>query len=106
MWARRGRREYYYRSVRLPDGRIGKQYVGRGPLAEQAAKADAEARARREADRAEASRVQSVLEPLDALVAELDKGVNLLATATLLAGGLHQHKGTWRRRRSGLDTQS
>jgi hypothetical protein len=92
--------------VRLPDGRVGKEYVGCGPAAEQIAKADAEARARREADRTEARRAQSVLEPLDDLAAELDRGVNLLATATLLAGGLHQHKGTWRKRRLGLDARS
>jgi hypothetical protein len=41
-----------------------------------------------------------MLEPLDALGAEFDEGLRLLTMATLLAGGLHQHKGQWRRRRN------
>ena len=102
-WARRHRRKYYYRSVRLPDGRVGKIYCGSDGRGERAAKADAEAKAKREADRAEAHRAEAALEPLDALAVELEEGLTLLARATFLAGGLHQHKGQWRRRRHELD---
>ena len=102
-WARRGRRKYYYRSVRLPDGRVGRKYYGGGVRGERAAKEDTEARARREADRLEACRAEAALEPLNALAAEMDDGLRLLATATFLAGGLHQHNRQWRKRRRSLE---
>lgn len=102
-WATRGRRRYFYRSKRLPDGRIAKEYLGRGQRAEQAAKQDAETHARDEAERGERSRVEAVLEPLDALAYELESSLELLTMATFLAGGLHQHKGQWRKRRRKTD---
>ena len=78
--------------------------MGHGLPAEQAATADAEARARREADRQEARRTEAMLEPLDALGAEIDKDLKLLVMVTLLAGGLHEHRGQWRRRRRNVDS--
>lgn len=100
-WAARGDRKYYYRSKRLPDGRVGKVYCGSGGRGEEAAKEDAAARALVDADRAEASRSEAAIEPLATLAKELDEGLAVLATATFLAGGLHQHKGQWRKRRNG-----
>ena len=98
-WATRGRKKYFYRSVRLPDGRVGKKYLGKGLLAEEAERADIEAQIRRKVDQAEVSRTEATVEPIDALSDDLDDGLNLLAVATLMAGGLHQHKGQWRRKR-------
>lgn len=100
-WVSRGCHQYYYKSKRLPDGRVGKVYCGGGARGEQAAKQDAEVRAARAADRAKADSFKALLEPLDAFTMELDEDVNMLATATLLAGGLHLHKGEWRKRRNG-----
>jgi len=97
-WEVRGHRQVYYRSRRQGD-RVVKVYVGHGPLAERAAKLDAEVRARREADRQEARRMEATLEPLDVLRAEAEDGLRLLTLATFFAGGLHQHKGQWRQRR-------
>ena len=105
-WVTRGRCRYYYRSKRLADGRVGKVYCGGGDQGKQAAEADAAAKARREADRADAQRAREAFEPLDALTAELNEGLSVLAKATFHVGGLHQHKGTWRMRRRGLDAPS
>ena len=104
-WERRGKgkQRYYCRSRRRPGGGIERTYFGRGPVAEQAARQDAETQARREADRAERCRIEAAFQPLDALNAELDEGLKLLAMATFMAGNLHQHNGQWRSRR-GLNT--
>jgi hypothetical protein len=104
-WVDRGHRKYFYKSKRLPDGRIGKVYFGNGWRAEQAAKADAEAKRRREAARAEIRRIEVALQRLDDLVTELDECSNLLTMATLFTNGWHQHKGQWRKRRCGLDAR-
>jgi hypothetical protein len=95
-WDRRG---YYYRTRRI-GASVRRVYVGAGPAAHEAAAQDALRKAKREADRREAQRTVAMLEPLDALGAEFDEGLRLLTMATLLAGGLHQHKGQWRRRRN------
>jgi hypothetical protein len=85
------------------NGRTVKTYVGRGPVATIAARMDAEARARCEADRAadrtRLQELQAMLGPLDALRKDLDEGVRMLTAATLLAGNFRQHKGTWRLKR-------
>jgi hypothetical protein len=96
MWDNRG---FYYRS-RRSGAAVKRVYLGKGEAARAAAKMDAETKVRREADRREARRTAAILEPLDSLGAEFDEGLRLLTMATLLAGGLHDHKGQWRRRRN------
>jgi hypothetical protein len=77
-----------------------REYVGRGPLAEEAAALDAERRAERRA-RAEDWRVER--ESLDALedrVAEVDQAAESVArTALMLADFARHHRSEWRRRR-------
>jgi hypothetical protein len=102
-WESREGREYYTRSRRV-GGRIRRQYVGRGELAELAAAADACRRAQRQIQaqeqRAEKARWQAAAQ----LLLELDAGVDLLAQAALLAAGFRQHdRGEWRRTRYDRD---
>jgi hypothetical protein len=104
-WLVRGEHKYYYRSQRQPDGRVKKVYFGRGQRAEKAAQMDAEARYRREAERAEARHIAANLESLDTFAKEMAEVVDLLAVATFTAGGLHLHKGQWRKRRNGNGSQ-
>ena len=97
-WEARGRRRYYTRSKRV-NGRVVREYVGAGPVAELAAAADALRRADRraamEARRAEDARWRETLAPL----LELSRGADLMARAALLAGGYHRHARTWRKKR-------
>jgi hypothetical protein len=92
-------RGYYYR-VRKVDGRVVREYVGRGRLAELIAESDADER-RERAERRDAFRQRKAeQEAVDALVNELNDVADLLARAALLAAGFHQHKrGEWRKRR-------
>jgi hypothetical protein len=99
MWVSRGDRRYYYRSKRLGN-RVVRQYVGTGPLADLAAALDRFARVQRQAE-TEARRTDqecqvAALQPLQVFCEATD----LLARASLLAAGYHQHdRGEWRRRR-------
>jgi hypothetical protein len=98
---RRGRGRYYTRSRKV-NGRIIREYVGTGLVAELAAQQDAEARAQRLAERDrlqhESARWASATAPLSDLSRLLDG----LTAAALIAAGYHQHhRGTWRKRRHG-----
>jgi hypothetical protein len=98
---RRGSGHYYTRSRKV-NGRIIREYVGSGLVAELAARQDAEARAQRLAERErlqhEAARWASASTPLK----ELGQLLDGLTAATLIAAGYHQHhRGAWRKRRHG-----
>ena len=98
-WEARGSRRYYTRSRRV-NGRVVREYVGTGAVAELAAAADALRRADRlaaaEARRAEAASWQAALAPL----LELCRVADVMARAALLAAGYHRHsRCSWRRRR-------
>jgi hypothetical protein len=92
-------RGFYYR-VRKVNGRVVREYVGRGPIAELAAELDAIGRQQREAERAARVAERAELEALDAPLDELNDLADLLADAALLAAGYRRHnRGEWRRRR-------
>ena len=98
-WEARGNGLYYFRYRKI-DGRVTRQYLGAGAVAELAAAADALRRADRraamEARRGEQARWREALAPLMAL----SRVADLLARAALLAAGYHRHsRCSWRRRR-------
>jgi hypothetical protein len=98
-WEPRGNGLYYFR-YRKVNGRVTRQYLGAGPVAELAAAADslrrADRRAASEASRAEGARWRAALAPL----LELSRAADLMARAALLAAGYRQHaRSSWRMRR-------
>lgn len=99
-WMRKGRKDYYYRSKRVGRG-VTNIYFGSGPEAAVAAALDAQRRndrkTRAEATQAELDRLQ----PVDAMVVELDELTSLLVRVVLVSAGFHQHRGSWRKRRHG-----
>ena len=90
------RQKYYYRSHRLPDGRVRKEYVGTGSEAERAAAIDAEKRAERESQRADHLAHLAELEQTSRMVADLARGCDVMLNASLLAAGYQCRKGVWR----------
>ena len=99
-WERRDRGGLYYTRSRKVNGRVQREYVGTGPLAELVAEADAEERRRREEVAArrkeERQRLETLLSPLN----ELNEATEVLARAALLISGYRRHnRGDWRRRR-------
>jgi hypothetical protein len=81
-------------------GRVVREYIGTGPVAEIAAAADALRRADRraaaEARRAEEARWRAAVAPL----LELSRAVDVVVRATLLTAGYHRHsRSSWRKKR-------
>ena len=95
---------YYTRSRRV-DGRVVREYVGAGPLADIIAQAD---EAEREAHRLQRRREREQMEQdreLDDLFGAYSAGVDELLRSALEAAGYYRHKrGEWRRRRREQET--
>jgi hypothetical protein len=95
----RGTTRYYTRSRKV-GGRVIREYVGSGPLAEIAAQQDALDRLRREEEARLLREERERLEVLDRETRELNDLAELLTHAALLVAGYRQHeRGEWRRPR-------
>ena len=93
----RGR--YYTRSKKV-NGRVVREYVGAGQVAQLVARLDALEREQREADRAAFRSMRAEVAALDNALNELHDLADLVARAALVAAGYRQHKrGEWRKRR-------
>ena len=98
-WETRRNRTYYYRSRKV-GGRVIKEYIGAGPLAELAATQDAADRAERTAASAAKRSTRAELDAVDAPVDAFAATLESLTRARLLLAGYHRHHGgEWRRRR-------
>src|SRR5262249_4646889 len=92
-------RGYYYR-VRKVNGRVVREYVGAGEVAELVAQMDALEREQRRLEALDQSQEKAELKALDTELKAVNERTDLAARAALLAAGFHQHKrGEWRRRR-------
>jgi hypothetical protein len=89
---RNGSGKYYTRSRRV-NGKIVRQYIGTGDLAELAAMLDAEERAERQAEAETRADERLQLHELEGFCSEVDN----LASVYLLMSGCYKHKGEWRR---------
>src|SRR5262249_49024270 len=100
-WETRGAKgvKYYYRSRRDANGRVVKEYLGRGEKARAAAKADCERRAQEQSVDQALHEVKGILTAVDRRTAVLDTAAQLLLEATLLCEGFHRHNyKRWRKR--------
>jgi hypothetical protein len=98
-WEGRERGGRYYTRSRQEGGRVVREYVGTGPLAELAAEEDI---ARQELEESRREREREEMERLEALAApvlEVSEAAEILARAHLVAAGYHRHKGEYRRTR-------
>ena len=97
-WETRGNGTYYYRKVRR-GGRVCSEYVGRGLVADMLADIDGGARhdaqVQQQARRAEVDAERRTA----ATLAEVDRMVQDLTAAALIAAGYHAHRRQWRRQR-------
>lgn len=99
-WERRARGGQFYTRSRRVGGRVVREYVGAGVLAEVAAALDALERERAAEHRREGKAGAERLDAAEALLIELCEAADALAAAALLAAGYHRHdRGDWRRRR-------
>jgi hypothetical protein len=97
--SRAGTGRYYTRSMRV-NGRIVREYIGTGPVAELAYQMDVDQRLERELERKAFEAVQNRDNALDAKLDEFSELAETLSRGLLIAAGYHQHKrGQWRKRR-------
>jgi hypothetical protein len=90
---------YYTRSKKV-NGRVVREYIGTGRVAELVAQMDALERERRLLEALELRQERAELAALDADMKVLAETTDLVARAALTAAGYRQHKrGEWRRRR-------
>ena len=97
-WERRRNGLFYYRSYRDPTtGRVRKQYIGTGPVAEEAARRDAARRAQKVAQRCDETAAEQRYEAAQRLLLALTQECDTLARAALAEAGYYQHhRGEWR----------
>jgi len=94
-YEKRGSKVYYYRAKKR-NGRVIKEYIGRGERAKRAAAEDAQKKAVRERNRAE----HREWEAIDENIAQLHQLTKLLTQSHLVNAGFYRHhRGEWRRRR-------
>jgi hypothetical protein len=99
-WQLRHGFPYYYHSYRLPGGRVRCLYLGTGPPAELAATWDQMRRLERLEAREKRQAALAQRQEVDGTLDRLCEATTLLARATLLAAGYHQHdRGEWRKKR-------
>ena len=101
-WEQRGQAgPYFYRSVRLPNGKVGKKYFGNGVVAYLEAKRIAEAKAALQAEELAILKEQRRTAEAEQLMDELVELSNLLFEATMLSAGYWRGRnyGKWRKRR-------
>ena len=97
-WETRGNGRYYYRKTRR-GGRVRSEYLGAGLVAELLAEADDLSRQRRQLeDEARRAEVDAERRTAAAL-AEVDRMVQTMTAAALIAAGYHTHRRQWRRQR-------
>ena len=98
-WEQRNGYGPYYTYSHRENGRIVREYYGKGELGQLAADVDAlgvRTRLVEREDRAEErARIAAIEDPL----VEFDRAVDLAISAELLVAGYHRHdRGPWRRR--------
>jgi hypothetical protein len=92
----------YYTRSRKVNGRVVREYVGAGVVAELAAQLDALEREEREARQEARRATDAELAKMDCPLIELNMLAEGLARAALLLAGYRRHKrGAWRKTRAG-----
>lgn len=100
---RKGGGRYYTRSRRV-NGRIRREYIGTGELAEAMAVLDALEREDRELKREEEQRERKRLDDLDREARTYCAAVDRILADALMAAGYHRHaRGEWRKKRHGSE---
>ena len=90
---------YYYRSHRLPDGRVVKTYHGTGHRGALAADADRHKRAEQSLQLQHHHALLEHIQHVAAPLTELCKASDVIVEAALLAAGYHNQRGEWRKKR-------
>jgi hypothetical protein len=99
-WERRARGGRYYTRSRKVDGRVIREYVGTGPLAEAMAEIEQARRSERQAETLERRDRDKRLDAAEAPLDDFCRMTEALARGALLLAGFRRHnRGEWRKTR-------
>ena len=99
-WESRKRGGRYYTRSRRINGRVVREYVGTGPMAEAVAALDAARRAERKARDDAWQKERDSLQAMDGPLDDLWTDCGFATRLVLVANGYHRHdRGEWRKRR-------
>jgi hypothetical protein len=98
-WENRLRGGRYYTRSRKVGGRVVREYVGTGLIAELSAQMDAEEREERVQARAAVRAERDRDRAQEKALTDYCRTVGEVLAEALLAAGYHKHKGQWRRKR-------
>ncbi len=97
-WELRRSSPYYYRSVRV-NGRVVKQYVGKGMIANEFARLQAEKQQLLQARRRSVREFSEQLQHYERILKPFWSSSEAVFKRAFEAAGYHYHRGEWRRRR-------
>jgi hypothetical protein len=98
-WEQRGSSSYYYRKERS-GRRVRSVYVGRDDIAELSAALDEMEQVQKKTKLRTERRERETFRSLDANIDSLSRVASMVTQAVLIAGGFHQHKRQWRKRKA------
>jgi len=101
-WEKRNetRNRYLYRSYRTVNGKVRKEYLGKGDLAATASRLQEQAEAKRIAAAAAWNREKGREAEVTAALHDFCCESDALVHAVLTAAGYYSHRGEWRKRRA------
>lgn len=91
-------KKYFYKKQRV-NGKLVRVYLGRGPVAELFAAADAQTADARAAERADLDTLRDEFTRIERILDHQEKLLRLFTHAHLIHAGYHNHQGQWRKRR-------
>jgi hypothetical protein len=99
-WEQRNGRGLYYTHSRRENGRMVRDYYGKGELAQITADLDAIGRQARLLERDARAEERAWIAAVEDPLVEFGRAVDLAVSSELLVAGYHRHdRGPWRRRR-------
>ncbi len=98
-WETRGNGQYYYHK-RREGRRVVSEYVSR-QYASLFASLDEEAKTEREQKRRAERKEREAIQIISGATNQMDELVSALVSLSLMNEGYHQHKGQWRKKRHG-----
>jgi len=98
-WETRARGGRYYTRSKKIGGRVVREYLGTGRVAELTAQMDAVERQEREQAQVAAKAERDTDRAQEAALIDYCKAIDAIADEALLAAGYHKHNGQWRRKR-------
>lgn len=96
-WVQRGNRSILYRSTKR-NGRVIKEYLGRGELADMAHKVHLLTADERDRQEVQLNRERERIEHAQRLTEDFGRLVHVLFRAAMIIGGYYRHGKKWKKR--------